>query len=37
MARVLDILLNGEVWIENRMMLHAEHVRSGEVLGSWMP
>ena len=30
-----DKLLNGEAWIENRMMLHAEHIRSGEVLGSW--
>jgi NAD+ kinase len=30
-----DKLLNGEAWIETRMMLHAEHVRSGEVLGSW--
>jgi NAD+ kinase len=30
-----DKLLNGEAWIENRMMLHAEHVRSGEELGSW--
>ena len=30
-----DKLLNGEDWIENRMMLHAEHIRSGEVLGSW--
>jgi NAD+ kinase len=30
-----DKLLNGEAWIENRMMLHAEHVRSGEMLGSW--
>ncbi len=30
-----DKLLNGEAWIENRMMLHAEHVRSGEILGSW--
>lgn len=30
-----DRLLNGEAWIENRMMLHAEHIRSGEVLGSW--
>lgn len=30
-----DKLLNGEAWLENRMMLHAEHVRSGEVLGSW--
>ena len=30
-----DKLLDGEAWIENRMMLHAEHTRSGEVLGSW--
>ncbi|HSL45796.1 MAG TPA: NAD(+)/NADH kinase [Anaerolineales bacterium] len=30
-----DKLLNGEAWIENRMMLHAEHIRAGEVLGSW--
>jgi len=30
-----DKLLNGEAWIENRMMLHAEHVRAGEALGSW--
>jgi NAD+ kinase len=30
-----DKLLNGEAWIENRMMLHAEHTRSGEILGSW--
>lgn len=26
-------LLNGEAWIENRMMLHAEHTRAGESLG----
>ena len=31
----IDKLLNGEAWIENRMMLHAEHVRAGESLGSW--
>ena len=31
----LDRLLNGEAWIENRMMLHAEHIRSGELHGSW--
>jgi NAD+ kinase len=30
-----DKLLSGEAWIEDRMMLHAEHRRSGEVLGSW--
>ena len=28
-------LFNGEAWIENRMMLHAEHIRAGESLGSW--
>ncbi len=27
-------LLNGEAWIENRMMLRAEHIRAGESLGS---
>lgn len=26
-------LLNGEAWIENRMMLRAEHTRAGESLG----
>ncbi|MBI5952005.1 MAG: NAD(+)/NADH kinase [Chloroflexi bacterium] len=26
-------LLNGEAWIENRMMLRAEHIRAGESLG----
>ena len=30
-----DKLLNGEAWIENRMMLHVEHRRAGEVLGNW--
>jgi NAD+ kinase len=30
-----DKLLNGEAWIENRMMLHAEHIRATETLGSW--
>jgi NAD+ kinase len=30
-----DKLLNGEAWIENRMMLHAEHIRAGEALGAW--
>jgi NAD+ kinase len=27
-------LLNGEAWIENRMMLRAEHIRAGENLGN---
>lgn len=31
-----DKLLNGEAWIENRMMLKAEHFRAGESLGSWI-
>jgi NAD+ kinase len=30
-----DRLFKGEAWIENRMMLHAEHVRLGESLGAW--
>lgn len=30
-----DKLFNGEAWIENRMMLHVEHIRAGEILGSW--
>jgi NAD+ kinase len=30
-----DKLLNGEAWIENRMMLRAEHMRAGDSLGQW--
>ncbi len=30
-----DKLLNGEAWIENRLMLRAEHVRAGDMLGEW--
>lgn len=30
-----DKLLNGEAWIENRMMLRAEHFRAGESMGNW--
>ena len=30
-----DKLLNGEAWIEYRMMLHVEHFRAGEMLGNW--
>jgi NAD+ kinase len=33
--KYFDKLLNGEAWIENRMMLHAEHGRAGEMLGAW--
>jgi len=32
---MLERLFKGEAWIENRMMLQVEHVRAGEVLGSW--
>jgi NAD+ kinase len=31
----LEQLLKGEYWIENHMMIRAEHVRSGETLGNW--
>ena len=30
-----DDLLKGEFWIENRMMMRAEHTRAGESLGNW--
>jgi len=30
-----DKLLNGEAWIENRMMLNTKHIRAGEIIGSW--
>ena len=33
--KYFDKLLNGEAWIENRMMLRAEHFRSGDSLGHW--
>ena len=28
-------LLDGEAWIENRMMLRAEHIRAGDPMGEW--
>lgn len=31
----LDLLIKGEFWIENRMMVRVEHGRSGEPLGNW--
>lgn len=34
--KYFDKLLNGEAWIENRMMLRAEHFRAGESMGSWI-
>ena len=30
-----DKLLNGESWMEDRMMLHAEHLRAGDSQGQW--
>lgn len=32
---MIDTLMNGEGWIENRMMLRAEHLRSGEIISKW--
>lgn len=31
-----DKLLTGEAWVENRMMLHAEHSRAGDSQGKWL-
>jgi len=28
-------LLSGEAWIESRTMLHAKHIRAGDVHGHW--
>ncbi len=33
--KMIDQLLGGDFWVEKRMMLCADHIRSGEVLGSW--
>src|SRR5512141_2848547 len=33
--QMLDRLFNGESWIEQRMMLAAEHMRGGESLAKW--
>lgn len=33
--KVLPRLMNSEFWLEKRMMLCAEHLRSGEVVGKW--
>jgi NAD+ kinase len=32
---MLERLFKGEAWIENRMMLRVEHLRAGEVIGTW--
>ena len=31
----LERLFNGDYWIENRMMIRAEHKRAGQPLGDW--
>jgi NAD+ kinase len=33
--KMIDLLLAGEFWVENRMMLRARHLRAGETLGAW--
>src|SRR5512138_952862 len=33
--QMIDRLLLGEAWIENRMMLHVDLIRSGEPSGAW--
>jgi len=32
---MIERLLNGESWIEDRFMLRVEHLRAGEVQGTW--
>jgi len=32
---MFDRLFQGEGWIEQRLMLYAEHIRGGEALGHW--
>ncbi len=33
--KMIDRLLVGDFWVENRMMLRAEHIRAGESLSTW--
>jgi NAD+ kinase len=33
--KMIDQLLAGDFWVEKRMMLRAEHMRAGELLGTW--
>lgn len=33
--RLLPLLLEGRYWIENRMLLRAEHFREGKSMGAW--
>jgi NAD+ kinase len=32
---MFERLLQGDAWIENRMMLRVEHIRAGEAIGTW--
>jgi NAD+ kinase len=32
---MVDSLLKGDAWIENRMMLRVEHLRGGEIISTW--
>lgn len=34
-SEYFEKLFMGEAWVENRMMLHAEHFRAGDSLGQW--
>ena len=35
--KIIDQLLAGDFWVEKRMMLRADHIRSGEIIGTWQP
>ena len=32
---MLDRMFKGEAWMENRMMLHVEHLHASETIGTW--
>lgn len=34
--KMVEQLLAGDFWVEKRMMLRANHMRAGEILGSWL-
>ncbi len=34
--KMVEQLLVGDFWVEKRMMLRADHMRAGEILGSWL-
>jgi len=33
--KTIDQLLAGDFWVEQRMMLRADHIRAGEIIGTW--